>query len=89
MGYQEEFIEGYDDDGHVVLKCYNGEEASCFCFRDALRHRFTSPGVRMAEWRSIQQNDTRYLCKSKGNDNECDFGLQFRERQICQITHVT
>jgi hypothetical protein len=34
----------------AVLKYYNGVEASCFCFRIELRHRFTSPEVCMAEW---------------------------------------
>jgi capsule polysaccharide modification protein KpsS len=64
-GYQEESIEGYDDDGHVVLKCYNDEGACCTYFRDALRHRFTSPGVHMAEWMSIQQNNTQYCVNQR------------------------
>jgi hypothetical protein len=61
-GYQEEVIEGYayDDDGNVVFKCYNADEACCKYFRDALRHRFTSPEKCMAEWMSIQQNNTQY-----------------------------
>ena len=50
-GYQVELIEGHDDDGHVVLKCYNDEEACCKYFRDALRHHFTSPEVCMADGR--------------------------------------
>jgi hypothetical protein len=45
--YQEDPIEGYDDNGNVVLKCYDDDEACCFCFREALQHRFTSPEVCM------------------------------------------
>jgi hypothetical protein len=72
--YQEEAIEGYDGDGHVVLKCYNDEEACCKYFRDALRHRrFTSPEVCTAEWMSIQQNNTQY--SAKGSDSECSLDL--------------
>jgi hypothetical protein len=58
--YQEEIIEGYDGDGHVVFKSYNDVEACCIYFRRALRHRFTSPEECMAEWMIIQQNNTQY-----------------------------
>jgi hypothetical protein len=58
--YQEEIIEVYDDDGHVVFKSFNDVEGCCYYFRNALRHNFTSPEECMAEWMSIQQNNTQY-----------------------------
>jgi hypothetical protein len=73
--YQEEPIEGYDGDENAVLKCYDGDEASCFCFRDALRHRFTSPEVCMAEWMSIQQNNTRCCVNQRTMITNATVGL--------------
>ena len=63
--YQEEIIEGYDGDGHVVFKSFNDVEASCYSFRDRLRHHFTSPEECMAEWMSTQQNNTQYCVKQR------------------------
>jgi len=59
-GDQVGIIEGYDDDGHVVFKSFSDVERCCYYFREALRHHFTSPEECMAEWMSIQQNNTQY-----------------------------
>jgi hypothetical protein len=48
----------WDDQEESIEDC-DYDEGSCRCFREAPRHRFTSPGVCMVEWMRIQQNNTQ------------------------------
>jgi hypothetical protein len=59
-----------------ALEDCGDEEACCKYFRAALRHRFTSPDECMAEWMSIQQNNTQYCVNQRTViTSECSLDL--------------